>query len=69
MNDVEDGGETVFSKAGLSFVPKKGAAIYFHYGNAQGQLDRLSVHSSVPVRKGEKWAATKWIRESNIYCH
>ncbi|EFV76895.1 2OG-Fe(II) oxygenase [Cytobacillus oceanisediminis] len=69
LNDVEDGGETVFSKAGLSFVPKKGAAIYFHYGNAQGQLDRLSVHSSVPVRKGEKWAATKWIRESNIYCH
>ncbi|WP_282172041.1 2OG-Fe(II) oxygenase [Cytobacillus firmus] len=67
LNDVAEGGETVFSKAGLSIVPKKGSAIYFHYANEQGQLDRLSVHSSLPVKKGEKWAATKWIRERNIY--
>ncbi|MBG9451492.1 proline dioxygenase [Cytobacillus firmus] len=54
LNDVAEGGETVFSKAGLSIVPKKGSAIYFHYANEQGQLDRLSVHSSLPVKKGEK---------------
>lgn len=67
LNEVDEGGETVFSKAGLSIVPKKGSAIYFHYANEQGQLDQLSVHSSLPVKKGEKWAATKWIRERNIY--
>ena len=67
LNDVEEGGETEFPRAGLSVVPRKGSAVYFHYGNSKGQSDRLSVHSSVPVKKGEKWAATKWIRESNIY--
>ncbi len=67
LNDVEEGGETVFPKAGVSIVPKKGSAVYFHYTNSMGQVDRMSVHSSIPVIRGEKWVATKWIRESKIY--
>ncbi|WP_338452134.1 2OG-Fe(II) oxygenase [Niallia oryzisoli] len=67
LNDVEAGGETVFPKLGLSVSPKKGAAIYFHYGNSKGQTDRLSLHSSTPVVMGDKWVATKWIRQKKIY--
>lgn len=67
LNDVESGGETVFPKIGLSVKPKKGSAVYFHYGNSQGQVDRNSLHSSVPVLEGEKWVATKWIRQGPIY--
>lgn len=67
LNDVSMGGETVFPKVGLSIVPKKGTALYFHYGNSKGQVDRMSLHSSVPVIQGEKWVATKWIREGKIY--
>jgi prolyl 4-hydroxylase len=63
LNDVEFGGETIFPKAGLSVVPKKGTAVYFHYGNSEGQADRLSVHSSIPIVNGEKWVSTKWIRQ------
>lgn len=67
LNDVSSGGETVFPKAGVSIVPKKGSAVYFHYGNSKGQVDRFSLHTSVPVTKGEKWVATKWIRQGKIY--
>ncbi|MFB6466834.1 2OG-Fe(II) oxygenase [Cytobacillus sp. Hz8] len=67
LNDVETGGETVFPKLGLAVTPKKGSAVYFHYGNHLGQVDRMSVHSSIPVKAGEKWVATKWIRQNQIY--
>ncbi|MFS0864785.1 2OG-Fe(II) oxygenase [Fredinandcohnia sp. 179-A 10B2 NHS] len=67
LNDVESGGETVFPKAGVSIVPKKGSAVYFQYGNSKGQVDKMSLHSSIPVSDGEKWVATKWIRQGNIY--
>jgi prolyl 4-hydroxylase len=67
LNDVPAGGETVFPRTGVSIVPKKGSAVYFHYGNSQEQVDRMSLHSSIPVVKGEKWVATKWIRQGKIY--
>jgi len=67
LNDVNEGGETIFPKIDLKVSPKKGSALYFHYGNGQGQTDRLSLHSSIPVIQGEKWVATKWIRQGKIY--
>lgn len=67
LNDVQAGGETVFPRVGVSIVPKKGSAVYFHYGNSKSEVDRMSLHSSVPVTEGEKWVATKWIRQGNIY--
>ncbi|MCM3568026.1 2OG-Fe(II) oxygenase [Neobacillus mesonae] len=66
LNDVPAGGETIFPKAGVSVTPKKGSAVYFHYGNSEGQVDRLSLHSSIPVAEGEKWVSTKWLRQSEI---
>jgi prolyl 4-hydroxylase len=62
LNDVEAGGETVFPQCGWSVVPRRGQAFYFEYGNGRGQCDPLSLHASLPVRSGDKWVATKWIR-------
>jgi prolyl 4-hydroxylase len=62
LNDVEGGGETVFPQVGWSVVPQRGQACYFEYGNGTGRSDPASLHASTPVRAGEKWVATKWIR-------
>lgn len=63
LNDVEQGGETTFPDVGVSVVPKKGAAVYFEYCNSKGQVDPLTLHAGNPVIEGEKWIATKWMRQ------
>jgi len=63
LNDVEAGGETVFPSIHLSVVPRKGAAVYFEYCNSKGQIDPLTLHGGLPVVLGEKWIATKWMRQ------
>jgi len=63
LNDVEQAGETVFPDIGLTVVPKKGAAVYFEYCNSLGQVDPLTLHAGAPVQAGEKWIATKWMRQ------
>lgn len=66
LNDVEEGGETDFPEVGLSILPKKGNALYFEYFNSFKQLDLKSVHAGAPVKAGEKWIATKWMREKRF---
>lgn len=64
LNDVEEGGETAFPDIGLVIAPKKGSAAYFEYCNSQSQVDPLTLHSGMPVSAGEKWIATKWMRQN-----
>lgn len=66
LNDVEDGGETLFPTLGLSVTPKKGSALYFEYCNSQGQVDPLTLHGGNPVVAGSKWIATKWMRQNRF---
>lgn len=66
LNDVAAGGETVFPDVGVSVVPRQGAAAYFSYVNSRGQLDPATLHGGTPVTAGEKWIATKWMRQ-NVY--
>ena len=63
LNDVAEGGETTFPSIHLTVSPKKGSAVYFEYCNSRGQVDPLSLHAGQPVLQGEKWIATKWMRE------
>lgn len=59
LNDVADGGETDFPERGWQVTPQRGNAVVFEYDGA----DERSLHASRPVRAGEKWVATKWMRE------
>lgn len=66
LNDVEEGGETTFPEIQLSVTPNKGSAVYFEYTNSLGQSDPMTLHAGAPVIRGEKWIATKWVRERNF---
>jgi len=63
LNDVEEGGETAFPVAGWTVFPRQGGAVYFEYANSRGQVDPRTLHAGCPVLRGEKWIATKWMRE------
>jgi prolyl 4-hydroxylase len=63
LNDVEQGGETIFPDTSLSITPRRGSAVYFSYCNSAGQVDPATLHGGAPVLRGEKWIATKWVRE------
>lgn len=62
LNDVPEGGETVFPEVNLSVCPRQGNAVYFEYANSRQQVDASSLHAGAPVIEGEKWAVTKWMR-------
>lgn len=59
LNTPEAGGGTGFPHAGLTVTALKGSAVYFAYDTG----DTASLHAGLPVQRGEKWIATKWLRE------
>ena len=59
LNTPEAGGGTGFPHAGLTVTALKGSAVYFAYETG----DTRSLHAGLPVASGEKWIATKWLRE------
>jgi prolyl 4-hydroxylase len=59
LNTPEAGGGTAFPEIGLTVTALRGAAVYFAYDTG----DTASLHAGLPVLKGEKWIATKWLRE------
>ncbi|MGH8784381.1 MAG: 2OG-Fe(II) oxygenase [Cupriavidus necator] len=63
LNTPEAGGATAFPRVGLEVAPVKGNAVYFRYLLPDGKLDERTLHAGLPVASGEKWIATKWLRE------
>lgn len=47
---------------GIKVKPRMGDALLFWSSKVDGGLDRHALHGGCPVVKGEKWVATKWIR-------
>ena len=61
LNTPLRGGGTVFPDVGLSVSPIKGNAVFFAYDRPHPVTK--SLHGGAPVEEGEKWVATKWLRE------
>lgn len=64
LNAPEAGGATVFPDVGLEVAPQRGHAVFFSYD--QPHASTLSLHGGAPVLAGEKWVATKWLREKEF---
>jgi prolyl 4-hydroxylase len=63
LNDVEQGGGTSFPGIGLEVQPQKGGAVFFANTDAFGVPDKQTLHAGMPVVKGVKMVANKWLRE------
>ena len=61
LNAPRKGGSTTFPDVGFQVAPVKGNAVFFSYDRAHPASRTL--HGGAPVIEGEKWVATKWLRE------
>lgn len=61
LNTPVRGGATVFPDAHLEVAAIKGNAVFFSYDRPHPMTRTL--HGGAPVVAGEKWVATKWLRE------
>ncbi len=64
LNTPQAGGATVFPQIGLDVAPQQGNAVFFRY--EQPHPESHSLHGGAPVLHGEKWIATKWLRERHF---
>ena len=64
LNDPERGGGTTFPDVHLEVAPMKGNAVFFSYDRPHPMTKTL--HGGAPVQAGEKWVATKWLREGQF---
>ena len=66
LNDVQDGGGTVFPVLGFAVQAKQGRVVMF------GNLDEnklphpASLHMGLPPENGDKWIITFWFREKDM---
>ncbi len=61
LNTPDKGGGTTFPDVHVEVAPQRGNAVFFSYERAHPSTRTL--HGGAPVIAGEKWIATKWLRE------
>ena len=64
LNTPAKGGGTTFPDVHLEVGPLKGNGVFFSYDRAHPVTRTL--HGGAPVGAGEKWVATKWLREGRF---
>ncbi|CAN7503126.1 2OG-Fe(II) oxygenase [Acidovorax sp. LjRoot129] len=61
LNTPDKGGGTTFPDVHVEVAPQRGNAVFFSYERPHPSTRTL--HGGAPVIAGEKWIATKWLRE------
>lgn len=64
LNDVDEGGGTIFPNIGIEVKPKMGRCVFFQ-NTLLGRRDKhpMALHGGSPVLRGEKFACNLWFRE------
>lgn len=64
LNTPVQGGATVFPDVHLEVAAQRGHAVFFSY--ALPHPSTRTLHGGAPVLVGEKWVATKWLRQGRF---
>ena len=62
LNAEYEGGETDFPDVGLRVKGGVGDMLLFHNVTPDGAPDPRMIHAGLPVTRGVKWMASRWIR-------
>lgn len=62
LNAGYEGGETRFLANGLTVRGRPGDVLVFRNTGLDGGADQSALHAGLPVTRGVKWLATRWIR-------
>lgn len=60
LQDVPEGGETIFTKLKIKVRPQQGRLIVWNNMNSRGECDPTSIHEAAPVIKGRKYILQRW---------
>jgi prolyl 4-hydroxylase len=64
LNDDYEGGETAFVRTGIKVKGKTGDVVLFRNEGSGDGPNPNSEHAGLPITKGIKYLATRWIREA-----
>ena len=67
LNEAYEGGETNFPEIGVTVRGAVGDMLIFHNLTADKLPDPRMTHAGLPIVRGEKWLATRWIRGSDYF--
>lgn len=62
LNAVDAGGETDFSRLGMSVTPEAGKLLAWNNMDRKGRPNAHLVHAGLPVVAGSKYVVTQWYR-------
>lgn len=62
LNDMEEGGATVFTELGVNVQPQAGALLIWNNARPDGTPNPDVRHAAMPVLHGVKYVITKWFR-------
>lgn len=66
LNDVQDGGGTVFPVLGFAIQAKQGRVLMFGNLDDNKLPHPASLHMGLPPENGDKWILTFWFREKMV---